>query len=95
MITDNQNTWHYLTIKMIKRLIRGVTSNHHGDFFCRYCMHSNRTENTLKKHEWLCLNQDHRELVMPTINKNILKFNSNEKSLHMPHVIYADAEVIL
>ena len=51
MITDNQNTWHYLTIKMIKRLIRGVTSNHHGDFFCRYCMHSNRTENTLKKHE--------------------------------------------
>ena len=33
MVTDNQNNWHYLTIKNMKRLIRGVTSNHHGDFF--------------------------------------------------------------
>ena len=51
MITDNQNNWHYITIKNMKRLIRGVTSNHHGDFFCRNCMHSYRTENALKKHE--------------------------------------------
>ena len=32
---------------------------------------------------------------MPTPDKNILEFNSNEKSLHMPHVIYADLEAIL
>ena len=95
MITDNQNNWHYLTIKNMKRLIRGVTSNHHGDFFCRNCMHSYRTENALKKHERLCTNHDYFEIVMPKPSKNILKFNSNDKSLHMPHVIYADAEVIL
>ena len=79
----------------MKRLIRGVTSNHHGDFFCRNCMHSYRTENALKKHERLCTNHDYFETVMPKPSKNILKFNSNDKSLHMPHVIYADAEVIL
>ena len=79
----------------MKILIREVTSNHHGDFFCRKSMHSYRTENTFKKHERLGLNHDHCELVMPTINKNILKFNSNEKSLHKPHTIHADLEVIL
>ena len=31
---------------------------------------------------------------MPTPDKNTLKFNSNEKSLHMPYIIYADLEVI-
>ena len=50
-ITDNQNSWHYLTIKNMKRLIRGITSNHHGDFSCRNGEHSYRTENTLKRHE--------------------------------------------
>ena len=47
MITDNQNNWHYLTIKNMKRLTRGITSSHRGDFFCRNCMHSFRTENKL------------------------------------------------
>ena len=79
----------------MKRLIRGVTSNHHGDFFCRNCMHSYRTENALKKHERLCTNHDYCEIIMPEPSKNILEFKSNEKSLHMPHTIYADLEVIL
>ena len=26
MITDNSNNWHYIVIKKMKRLIRGVTS---------------------------------------------------------------------
>ena len=37
MITDNnqENTpdkWHYLAVKNISRLFRGITSNNHGDF---------------------------------------------------------------
>ena len=79
----------------MKRLIRGVTSNHHGDFFCRNCMHSYRTENSLKKHERLCTNHDYRETVMPTYDKNILKFKFNKKSSHIPHVIYTDLQAIL
>ena len=95
MITDNQNNWHYPTIKNMNRLIRGVTSNDHGDFFCRNCMHSFLTDNKLKNHERLCLNHDHCETIMPKPTKNILKFNSNERSPHIPHIIYADLEVIL
>ena len=79
----------------MKKLIRGVTSNRQGDFFCRNCMHSYRTQNALKKHERQCINHDYWEIVMPKPGKNTLEFNLNNKSLHMPHAIYADLEVIL
>ena len=34
MITDGTSNWHYLAIKNISRLLRGITSNHNGDFYC-------------------------------------------------------------
>ena len=74
MIADNQNNWNYFTIKNMKRFIRGVTSNHHRDFFCRNCMHSFLTDNKLKNHERLCINHHHCEIVMPKPNENILEF---------------------
>ena len=46
MITDN---WHYLAIKNISGLLRGITSNHNGDFYCLNCLHSYRTKIILKK----------------------------------------------
>ena len=33
MITDNKK-WHYLAVKNIFGLLRGITSNHDGDFYC-------------------------------------------------------------
>ena len=86
MITDN--------LKGL-RLIRGPISSHHGDFLCRSCIHSYRTENALNKQQRLCTNHDYCETIMPTPNKNILEFKSNKKSLHIPHIIHADLEVIL
>ena len=32
MITDESNRWHYLAVKSLPALFRGITSNHHGDF---------------------------------------------------------------
>ena len=29
MITDGEK-WHYLTVKNLSRLLRGITSNHHS-----------------------------------------------------------------
>ena len=69
MITDNENNWHYVAIKNMSRLIGGVTSDNHGDFFCRNCMHSYRTKNALKKHERLCNNHNHCETIMPKPGK--------------------------
>ena len=54
MITDDSNRWHYLAVKSFTALLRGIASNHHGDFYCLNCFHSYATHNKLKKHE-ICL----------------------------------------
>ena len=43
MITDGEK-WHYLTVKNLSGLLRGITSNHHGDFYCLNCFRSYRTK---------------------------------------------------
>ena len=40
MITDDDNKWHYLAVKHLPALLRGTTSNYHGDFYCLNCFHS-------------------------------------------------------
>ena len=40
MITDGTTNWHYLTIKNIPGLLREITSNHDGDFYCLNCFHA-------------------------------------------------------
>ena len=39
MISDGQK-WHYLVVKNLSRLLRGITSNHKEDFYCLNCFHS-------------------------------------------------------
>ena len=58
MITDGKK-WHYLAVKSLSALFRGVTSNHNGDFYFLNCFNSHRTENKLKKHEKACNDHDY------------------------------------
>ena len=48
MITDGTGKWHYLAIKRIPALLRGITSTHNDDFYCLNCFHSYRTHDKLK-----------------------------------------------
>ena len=50
MITDGEK-WHYLAIKSLSALFRGITGNINGDFHCLNCFHLYTTENKLKKHK--------------------------------------------
>ena len=36
MITDGEK-WHYIVVKSLSKLLRGVTSNHDGDYYCLNC----------------------------------------------------------
>ena len=42
---------HYLAVKSLSELLRGVTSNNDGDFYYLNCFHSYCTKEKLKKHE--------------------------------------------
>ena len=55
MIGDGEK-WHYLAVKNLPRLFRGISSNHVGDNYCLGCFKSYRTPDKLKKHERLCSN---------------------------------------
>ena len=41
-ITDGEK-WHYLAVKKLPGLLRGITSNNNGDFHCLNCFYSFRT----------------------------------------------------
>ena len=42
---------HYLSVKKLSALLRGITSKNNGDFYCLNCLHSFRTKNKLESHE--------------------------------------------
>ena len=58
--------WHYLAIKSMSGLLKGITSNPN-------CLHSHRTKSKLKKHEKICKNHDFCQLKMPDSENSILK----------------------
>ena len=105
---DTPDKWHYIALKSeitddgykkpinsISKLFRGITSTNNGDFYCLNCLHSFRTDNVLKKHERLCNKHNYCEIVMPTEDKNMLKYNHGEKSLKVANAIYLDLESLL
>ena len=94
MITDDSNRWHDLAVKNLPALLSGITSNHHGGFYCLNCFHSCTTHNKLKKHERVCNNHDYCPAEMPKELEKI-KYLPGDKSLRVPFITYADLECLL
>ena len=94
MITDGEKS-HYLTVKNLSGLLRGITSTHYGDFHCLNCFRSSRTKSKLELHKKICENHDYCKVEMPAKGNNIIKYNHGEKSMKVPFVIYADLECLL
>ena len=82
-------------MKSLSALLKGVTSNHKGHFYCLNCFHSYRTEKNIKKHERVCNDHDYCFVQMPNDDNKILKYNYGEKSLKVLAFIYADLECLL
>ena len=92
MITDDGKNWHYLAVKSISALFRGITSNNNGDYYCLNCFHSYCTNNILKKHETLCNKHDYCHVKKLKEDNKILEYNRGEKLLKAPFIIVADLE---
>ena len=92
LMVSNGKNWHYLAVKSLSRLLRGITSNHDGDYYCLNCFLSYRTENKLNVHKKVCENRNYCKIEMPSNDNNFIKYNQGEK---LPFVIYADLECIL
>ena len=94
MITDDGKRQHYLAVRSLSALLRGISSSNNGDFYCLNCFHSYRTHNKLKKHERVCNNHDYCRVYMPKEQEKI-KYLPREKSLKVPFIIYVDVKCLL
>ena len=80
MIIDGKK-WHYLAVKNLSRLLRGITSNDNWDFYCLNCFHSYNRDNKLKRHEKVCNNHDPCHTDMPKEHNKVLEYNHGKSSL--------------
>ena len=93
MITGGEK-FHYLAVKKLSELLKGIRSNHNGNFYCINCLYWFRTKGKLKNHKNVCGNHDYCHIKMLENNK-ILKYNHGEKSMKATFVIYVDLECYL
>ena len=94
LMISNGEYWHYLTVKNLPGLLRGITSNHKKDFYCLNCFRSYRTKNKLEEHKKRCENHNYCNVEMATKDNNIIKYNQGEKSIKLPFV-YAGLECLV
>ena len=78
MITGGKKQ-HYLAVKSLSKLLRQITSNHNGNFYCLNCLHSYRTKEKLKKHEKVSNNHDYCYVKMPKEYEKNIKIQSKRK----------------
>ena len=89
MTPNGEKLWHYLAVKKLSTLLRGITLKNYGDFYCLNCLYSFR-KNKLESHKKVCENKDFCNVIMPSEDNKILEFNQYQKSDKAPFFIYAD-----
>ena len=94
MITDGEK-WHYIAVTRLSGLLREVTGNNNGNFYCLNYFHAYRTKNKLETHKKIGENHDHCHVKMPNEDNKIIKCNQGERSIKSPFIIYADLECLL
>ena len=94
MISNGENC-HYLVLKKLSGLLRGITSNNKEDFYCLNCFCVYSTKNKLEEHKKICENNKYCNVEMPTKDNNTIKYNQGEKSIKLPFVTYVDLECLL
>ena len=82
---------HFIAVKTLLALLRGITSKHHGDSYCLNCFHSFATENKRESHITVHENKGFCS-EMPSEDTKILQFNQYLKSNRAPFIIYEDLE---
>ena len=74
LIVQEGDKKHYVTIKRLSALLRGIASSNRGDHYCRNCLNSFRTEKVCKDHVEVCKDHDYCHVKMPVGSKKWLSY---------------------
>ena len=91
----NGKGWHYITLKKLSVLLRGITCKHHGNFYFLNCLHSFRTEYKLKLPKKVCENKYFYTIVISSEETKILEFNQYQNSDKVSFLIYLYRECLI
>ena len=58
--------WHYLLLRKLLMIIRGIASKINDDFYCLSCLHSFRTKDKCKFDIKVCENKVFWNIIMPS-----------------------------
>ena len=91
----NNNEWHYLAVKDLSTLLRGITSNHYGDFCCLNHLYWFGTKNKFEP-----LKKDVKKKIFVVLiwlvrKILLLKFTQYLKSIKTPVLIYSVIECLI
>ena len=73
MMTDYCENWHYLCVKKLPALLKGISSNHNGDAYCMNCFKAFKTKSKLEVHKTMCENHVYSYVKMPNEENKILE----------------------
>ena len=93
LIILNEKKLHYLAVKKLSELLRGITSKHHGHLPKLPSFFWNKKK--LKFHKKVCENKDFCNVIMPSKDTKILEFNLYQKCDKEPFIIFADLNCII
>ena len=75
LMIPNGEGWHYLAVKKLSAIFRGITSKHHDDCYCLYYLNSFATEKKREPHKKSCENKDFCNVLIPSEDTKILQCN--------------------
>ena len=81
--------------RRLSTLLRGITCNYHGDFYCLNCLHYFARDKKLESYKKVFKNKDVCNVIMPFEDTKILEFNQYQKCDKSLFIIYADIECII
>ena len=64
-------TQNVKAVKNLSALLRRITFNNHGAFYCLNCLHSFATENKCESHKKVCENKYFHNVIMPSEDTKI------------------------
>ena len=71
-MNPNGEVWHYLAVKKLSALLKGMPSKNNGEFYCLNCLHYFRTKTKLESHKKVCENKDFCNIAMLSKDTKIL-----------------------
>ena len=95
LMISNEENWHYVVVKSLPGLLKGITSSHNEDFYCLDFFAHILQKINLKNIKKICENNKYCHVEMPNEENKIIKYNQGEKSIKSPFIIYADLECLL